>query len=81
MTTDVSSMTDVLRNVEHMRESIVSVLKVVRIVRNHLSDEKWGTTAEALRVGDFMRDLRLVGASLRRLADTIDQETDKFLVS
>ena len=70
---DVSSMADVLQSVEDVRKGVVRVLHVVRIVRDHMSRDHGNWL-----VGDFLRDLRVVGASLRRLADTIDQETAKF---
>ncbi len=73
----MTDFSDMLAEAEAMRESVTRVLHVVRVVRDTLAKDN----GEFQRIGDFVQQLRLVGASLRRLADTIDREADKFLVS
>lgn len=73
----MTDFSDMLAEAEAMRESVTRVLHVVRVVRGTLAKDN----GEFQRIGDFVQQLRLVGASLRRLAATIDREADKFLVS
>jgi hypothetical protein len=75
--TDIQGFADVLRNIRGMSESVTRVLKVVRVVRDALPTDR---TAQE-EIAGFMRDMGAIAFSLRELADTIDREAAKFMVS